>query len=62
MDNLFITTICKNFAKEMSLKFSSNPFIEKSKSKCIIFIKDNFNLDLIVPIILNGQELPCQWN
>ena len=40
--------------------FSTNPVIEKSKTECIIFNKDNLNLDLIVPIILNGQELPCQ--
>lgn len=53
-----MTTICENFAKEMSLKFSTNLVIEKSKTKCIIFNKDNLNSDFIHPIILNGQELP----
>ena len=58
-----MTTICENFANEMSIKFGTNPVIEKSKTKCIIFNKDNLNLHLIVPIILHGQELPlCQWN
>ena len=38
-----MTTICKNFAKEMSLKFSTNPVIEISKTKCIIFYKDDLS-------------------
>ena len=42
----------------MSLKFSTNPVIEKSKTKCIIFNKENLNTDIILPIILNGQQLP----
>ena len=53
-----MTTMCENFTKEMSLKLSTNEVIEKSKTKCIIINEDNLNLDLIVPIILNEQELP----
>ena len=53
-----MTTICETFAKDMSLKFSTNPVIEKSKTKCIIFSKEHLNTDIILPIILNGQQLP----
>ena len=42
-----MTTICETFAKDMSLKFSTNPVIEKSKTKCIIFNKENLNSDNI---------------
>ena len=42
-----MTTICETFAKNMSLKFSTNPVIEKSKTKCIIFNKENLNSDNI---------------
>ena len=53
-----MTTICETFAKNMSLKCSTNPVKEKPKTKCIIFNKENLNTDIILPIILNGQQLP----
>ena len=50
--------ICESFAISMKLKFSTNPDINKSKTKCILFTKDVINIGNICPIMLNGLPLP----
>ena len=49
---------CSKFAKENSLKFSTNPNPKLSKTKCIIFSKNANDRVNVTPIILNGDPLP----
>ena len=53
-----MVTLCENFANLYSLKFSTNVNVEKSKTKCIVFSRDNVILNEVSPIILNGMPLP----
>ena len=49
---------CSKFAKQNSLKFSTNPIPKLSKTKCIIFSKNVNERVNVTPIILNGDPLP----
>ena len=53
-----MVTICEKFAKEMSLKFSTNNNPDKSKTKCVVFTKVKGLKNSLAPIILNGDPLP----
>ena len=53
-----MTTICENYAQSSKLKFSTHPVPEKSKTKCLIFTKENINMHDILPIMLNSLPLP----
>ena len=50
--------LCAKFAKQKSLKFSTNPNPEKSKTKCVIFSKKLSDRIQVAPIILNDNPLP----
>ena len=50
--------ICENFAKATKLKFSTNIWIEKCKTKCLIFSKERINYNEITSILLNELPLP----
>ena len=50
--------ICEQFAGKHNLKFSTNPNVEKSKTKCIIFSKKVRDRLHVAPIFLNGTPLP----
>ena len=50
--------VCSKFAKQKSLKFSTNPNPEKSKTKCIIFSKNPRDRIQVAPILLNNDPLP----
>lgn len=55
----YMTDICETFASSMRLKFSTNPNIDKSKTKCIIFTKDRiYDNDVCPDVTLNGMPLP----
>ena len=48
--------ICQKFADKHSMIFSTDPDPKKSKTKCMLFSKDN---NLVVPqLTLNGEKLP----
>ena len=53
-----MTKICEQYANIVSLKFSTNVNVQKSKTKCIIFHKGNLDTNNIAPVILNGLPLP----
>ena len=50
--------VCQKFAAERNLKFSVSEDIKKSKTKCIIFTKKKLKTEHIVPIYLDGKQLP----
>ena len=54
-----MTKICEHYTNIVSLKFSTNVNVQKSKTKkCIIFHKGNLDTKNIAPVILNGLPLP----
>ena len=53
-----MVNICDDFAQKHNLRFSTNPDVEKSKTKSIIFSKNLRDQLLVAPIILNGTPLP----
>ena len=53
-----MTSICERCTVDLKLKFSTNPNIDKSKTKCIIFSSVLINNDDLLPIMLNGLPLP----
>ena len=53
-----MVTICEQFAKKKSLKFSTNTDPIKSKTKCVIFSPRAKDRAGVAPIILNGDPLP----
>ena len=50
--------ICESFAKQKSLKFSTNSDPVKSKTKCVIFTSKANERKNVAPIILNSDLLP----
>ena len=53
-----MVNLCAQFMKAKGLKFSTNEVPEKSKTKCIIFSKKEKERNRVLPISLNGNELP----
>ena len=53
-----MVNICADFAGRHNLRFSTNPDVEKSKTKCIIFSKNIRDRLQVAPILLNGTPLP----
>ena len=53
-----MVNICAGFAREKNLKFSTNPDPIKSKTKGIIFAKKPKDRLNILPVKLNGDDLP----
>ena len=49
---------CSVFMKKKCLKFSTNANPAKSKTKCIIFSKKPKDRENVLPIMLNGDNLP----
>ena len=49
---------CSVFMKKKCLKFSTNANPAKSKTKCIIFSKKPKERENVLPITLNGDNLP----
>ena len=50
--------LCQKFTRKKNLKFSTNPDPVKSKTKCIVFSKQQKDLRNIRPIMLNDDPLP----
>ena len=50
--------LCSEFMKKKSLKFSTNINPVKSKTKCVIFSKKEKDRVNVIPVKLNGNDLP----
>ena len=50
--------ICTDFVKKKNLKFSTNPNPKKSKTKCIIFSSKPKDRTGVLPVKMNGDDLP----
>ena len=49
---------CEIYAKTRNMKFSTNSDPIKSKTKCIIFSKNDSERKNVLPILLNNDKLP----
>ena len=53
-----MVNICSEFMKKKSLKFSTNINPVKSKTKRVIFSKKEKDRVNVIPVKLNGNDLP----
>ena len=53
-----MVNICYYYALKKNLKFGTNADPNKSKTKCIIFNKKKRSLGQVLPIKLDGNDLP----
>ena len=53
-----MVNICQKFADNFNLKFSTNPNMVKSKTKCIVFSQKVSDRRGLPPIMLSGNPLP----